>query len=67
MPNTNTFARADGAGTSSGQGASTGADFQFADSGGTRLRLRLKAGSVDKSRSFRVKAGGRVTTSAAAG
>ena len=67
MPNANTFARAAGVGTNTGQGASTGADFQFADSGGTRLRLRLKAGSVDKSRSFRVKAGGRVTTSAAAG
>ncbi|KKM89665.1 hypothetical protein LCGC14_1246370 [marine sediment metagenome] len=67
MPNVNTFARATGAGTNTGQGASTGADFQFADSGGTRLRLRLQAGSVDKSRLFRVKAGGRVTTSAAAG
>jgi len=67
MPNANTFSRAAGAGTNTGQGASTGADFQFADSDATRLRLRLKAGSVDGSRLFRVKASGRVTTSAAAG
>ncbi len=67
MPNANTFARAAGVGTNTGQGVSSGADFQFADSGGTRLRLRLKAGTVNRSRPFRVKAGGRVTTSAAAG
>jgi len=67
MPNANTFARAAGAGTNTGQGVSSGADFQFADSGGTRLRLRLQAGSVNNSRPFRVKASGRVTTSAAAG
>ena len=67
MPSATTFARASGAGTNTGQGASTGADFQFADSGGTRLRLRLPAGSVNGSRSFGVKASGRVTTGAAAG
>lgn len=69
MPNTNTFARAAGAGQNTGQGVSSGADFQFADGQATavRLRLRLKAGSVDGSRMFRVKASGRVTTSAAAG
>ena len=69
MPNTNTFARAAGAGQNTGQGASSGADFQFADGQATavRLRLRLQPNSVANSRLFRVKAGGRVTTGAAAG
>jgi hypothetical protein len=65
MPNVSTFAQT--ATPSASMGASTGANFQFTDSGGTRLRLRLKAGSVDKSHLFRVKAGGRVTTDSSAG
>ena len=69
MPNANTFAVAQQFGGNSGQGASSGADFQFADGQSTavRLRLRLPPGSVAGSRLFRVKAGGRVTTGAAAG
>jgi len=66
MPNANTFAKAAFAPGANG-GASTGADFQFAGTDGNRLRLRLPAGSVDGSRPFRVKAGGRVTTPASAG
>ena len=69
MPNANTFAVAQQFGGNSGQGVSSGADFQFADGQDTavRLRLRLPPSSVAGSRAFRVKAGGRVTTSAAAG
>ena len=68
MPNANTFAKAAGA-PSASMGASTGADFQFTDSQSTpvRLRLRLPPGSVNGSRPFRVKAGGRVQTPASAG
>ncbi|KKM05229.1 hypothetical protein LCGC14_1756250 [marine sediment metagenome] len=69
MPNANTFAVAPQFGGNSGQGASSGADFQFADGQSTavRLRLRLPPGSTSGSRLFRVKAGGRVETGAAAG
>lgn len=63
MPNTNTFARAAGAGTGAAQGASSTAEFQFVDDAATpvRLRLRLPPGSIGNGRPFKVKAGGRVT------
>lgn len=63
MPNANTFAVAPQFGGNSGQGASSTSEFQFADGQSTavRLQLLLPPQSVDGARSFRVKAGGRVT------
>lgn len=62
----NVFAAAAGTPSANG-GVTSGADFQFADSAGLRLQLRLPPGAVAGGRPFRVRAGGRVTTPASAG